>query len=76
VVNDAASQLLACPMGQSGDGSWGVGDSDSVSDANLWLGYSLAEAAHLWGEARCLGRRETLMERIPPKKWQKSQKSA
>ena len=50
VVTDAVSQLPAWQWDQRDDGSWGVVDGNSASDANLWCVYSLVEAAHLWGE--------------------------
>jgi endoglucanase len=64
VVNDAASQLPAWQWGQRDDGSWGVVDGNSASDANLWFVYSLAEAARLWGEARYLQDAKLLLQRI------------
>ena len=34
------------------DGSWGLKDANSASDADLWLAYTLLEAARLWNEPR------------------------
>ncbi len=37
--------------GKRDDGSWGVLDANSASDADLWMVYALAEAARLWDRA-------------------------
>lgn len=34
--------------GLRNDGSWGIKDPNSASDADLWIAYSLLEAARLW----------------------------
>src|SRR5215831_8685743 len=34
--------------GKRDDGSWGIKDTNSASDADLWLAYSLLEAGRLW----------------------------
>ncbi len=41
-------RLPAWLWGQRSDGSWGVKDQNSASDADLWIAYSLLEAARLW----------------------------
>lgn len=41
-------KLPAWLWGQRADGSWGVKDQNSASDADLWIAYSLLEAARLW----------------------------
>lgn len=41
-------RLPAWLWGRREDGSWGVKDANSASDADLWLAYSLMEAARLW----------------------------
>ncbi|MHB8474638.1 MAG: cellulose synthase complex periplasmic endoglucanase BcsZ [Gammaproteobacteria bacterium] len=41
-------KLPAWLWGLREDGSWGVKDENSASDANLWIAYSLLEAARLW----------------------------
>jgi endoglucanase len=41
-------KLPAWLWGQRADGSWGVKDQNSASDADLWIVYSLLEAARLW----------------------------
>jgi endoglucanase len=45
------AQLPAWLWGLRDDGSWGVKDRSSASDADLWLAYSLLEAGRLWGVA-------------------------
>ncbi len=34
--------------GRRDDGSWGIKDKNSASDADLWIAYSLLEAERLW----------------------------
>lgn len=41
-------KLPAWLWGLRADGSWGVKDENSASDADLWIAYSLLEAARLW----------------------------
>jgi len=41
-------KLPAWLWGLRDDGSWGVKDANSASDADLWIAYSLLEAARLW----------------------------
>lgn len=45
---DLSARLPAWQWGWREDGSWGVIDANSASDADLWLTYVLAEAARLW----------------------------
>ena len=45
---NASVQLPAWQWGRRDDGSWGVIDPNSASDANLWFVYALAEAGRLW----------------------------
>lgn len=42
------TQLPAWQWGRRDDGSWGVVDANSASDADLWFVYALAEAGRLW----------------------------
>jgi endo-1,4-beta-D-glucanase Y len=44
--------LPARTWGRADDGAWRILDSDSATDADLWLAYTLGEAAHLWREQR------------------------
>jgi endoglucanase len=41
-------KLPAWLWGLRDDGSWGVKDGNAASDADLWIAYSLLEAARLW----------------------------
>ncbi len=41
-------QLPAWLWGLRDDGAWGVKDANAAADADLWLAYSLLEAARLW----------------------------
>ncbi|MBK6853951.1 MAG: cellulase [Burkholderiales bacterium] len=42
------NRLPAWLWGLREDGSWGVKDQNAASDADLWIAYSLFEAARLW----------------------------
>lgn len=63
-AQDVAGQLPAWQWGQRDDGSWGVVDSNSASDADLWFAYSLAEAGRLWGDDRYSKDAKILLDRI------------
>ena len=56
---DLGRNLPAWHWGKRRDGTWGVIDKNSASDADLWIAYSLLEAGRLWADARytALGRR-------------------
>lgn len=47
---DLKRELPAWLWGQSEDGVWGVRDTNPASDSNLWIAYSLFEAARLWAK--------------------------
>jgi endoglucanase len=49
---DLSAHLPAWQWGRQDSGQWGVIDSHSASDADLWLAYALGEAGRLWGERR------------------------
>lgn len=63
-AQDISKQLPAWQWGQRDDGSWGVVDNNSASDADLWFAYSLAEAGRLWGQGRYTKDAKTLLDRI------------
>lgn len=42
--------LPAWQWGRDDDGAWRVLDANAASDADLWIAYSLGEAARLWRE--------------------------
>jgi endo-1,4-beta-D-glucanase Y len=46
------SDLPAWLWGQRSDGSFGLLDGNSASDADLWLAYALLEAARVWHDPR------------------------
>lgn len=43
-------KLPAWHWGVRENGSWGVKDANSASDSDLWIAYTLLEAARLWNE--------------------------
>lgn len=47
--NNIDDNLPAWVWGKSDEGSWGVIDKNSASDADLWIAYSLLEAGRIWG---------------------------
>ncbi len=49
---DLRRHLPAWLWGRRKDGSWGVLDDNSASDADLWLAYTLIEAGRLWRAPR------------------------
>ncbi|HEY0683210.1 MAG TPA: cellulose synthase complex periplasmic endoglucanase BcsZ [Steroidobacter sp.] len=54
--NLAASKLdkllAAWKWGRAADGEWRVLDSNAAADADVWMAFSLGEAARLWNEMR------------------------
>lgn len=47
-AGDLTARLPAWLWGRGEDGSWGVLDANAASDADLWIAYTLLEAARLW----------------------------
>jgi len=45
---DFAKRLPAWLWGQRDDGSWGVLDPNAAADADLWIAYTLLQAARIW----------------------------
>lgn len=45
---DLSKNLPAWLWGRKKDGGWGVKDSNSAADADLWLAYTLIQAGRLW----------------------------
>jgi len=45
---ELGNRLPAWYWGRRDDGSWGVKDTNSAADADLWTAYALMEAARLW----------------------------
>ena len=46
--NDLQNHLPAWLWGKNKDGQWEVLDSNSASDADVWMAYTLIEAGRLW----------------------------
>ncbi len=51
-AGDLAARLPGWQWGRKADGSWGLSDQNSASDADSWLAYVLLEAGRLWNEPR------------------------
>ena len=49
---DIASRLPAWLWGKKSDGAWGIIDDNPASDADLWIAYTLLEAARVWDVPR------------------------
>ena len=49
---DLSSRLPAWQWGRHDDDSWGVLDPNSASDSDVWIAYTLFEAARIWHEPR------------------------
>ena len=49
---DLTARLPAWQWGKHQDGTWGVIDENSATDADLWLAYTLGEAGRLWDEKK------------------------
>ena len=63
-AGDLTQRLPAWRWGQRDDGSWGVLDTNSASDADLWLAYDFVEAGRLWGDDRLADLGRQLARRI------------
>src|SRR5262245_42688115 len=59
-----AERLPAWLWGRSSEGDWRVLDSNSASDADVWIAYSLFEAGAAWSEPRYTRLAERLSTRI------------
>ena len=59
-----SAQLPAWQWGRRDDGSWGVIDANSASDADLWFVYALAEAGRLWQQPQYTQDALTLLDLI------------
>ncbi|MFI4888959.1 MAG: cellulose synthase complex periplasmic endoglucanase BcsZ [Steroidobacterales bacterium] len=63
-AGDLDEHLPAWSWGHKSDGTWGVLDSNSAADADLWLAYALFEASRLWHEPTYRARAKSLAARI------------
>jgi endo-1,4-beta-D-glucanase Y len=61
---DLTAWLPAWQWGKKDDGSWGVVDSNSASDSDLWIAYTLGEAGRLWDDRRYVALSSLLANRI------------
>ncbi|MCW3480511.1 cellulose synthase complex periplasmic endoglucanase BcsZ [Neisseriaceae bacterium JH1-16] len=61
---DLTARLPAWQWGKRDDGSWNVIDSNTASDADLWIAYSLIEAGRLWQEPRYTALGKLIGQRI------------
>jgi endoglucanase len=61
---DLTARLPAWHWGRRADGSWGVLDANSASDADLWMAYTLAEAGRVWHDRRFTALATLLANRI------------
>lgn len=61
---DLAVHLPAWEWGTKDDGTIGVRDENSASDADLWIAYSIGEAGRLWGNRRYVALSSLLADRI------------
>lgn len=59
-----ADHLPAWLWGKSGENDWKVLDSNSASDGDLWIAWSLMEAGRLWKETRYTDLGKALLSRI------------
>jgi len=63
-AGDLGNKLPAWRWGRRSDGSWGVIDANSASDADLWFAYALLEAARLWKQPRYAEAARALLKQI------------
>ena len=61
---DLAARLPAWQWGRQRDGRWGVLDPNAASDADLWLAWTLIEAARLWNAPVLATEGRALLARI------------
>lgn len=61
---DLAAHLPAWLWGRSQSGQWGVLDSNSAADSDLWIAYTLLEAGRLWQERNYTLLGHLLLQRI------------
>jgi endoglucanase len=61
---DLTTHLPGWEWGKAADGKWGLLDSHTAADADLWICYDLAEAGRLWHEPRYTALASIMAERI------------
>lgn len=57
-------KLPAWQWGHRLDGSWGVIDANSASDADLWFAFTLLEAARVWRQPRYAEQARALLKSV------------
>ncbi|CAM2786662.1 Endoglucanase precursor [Legionella steigerwaltii] len=63
-AGDLAKQRPAWEWGQNAQKEWGVLDSNSAADSDLWIAYDLLEAGRLWRNKRYDSLGQKLLQRI------------
>lgn len=61
---DLTARLPAWLWGRGADNRWGVVDTNSAADADVWMAYTLIEAGEAWKEARYTRLGRSLARRI------------
>lgn len=61
---DIGARLPAWQWGRHNDGRWGVLDSNSASDADLWFAYALFEAGRVWREPGYTTQAKSLLAQV------------
>jgi endoglucanase len=61
---DLGARLPAWQWGRQRDGRWGVLDPNAASDADLWIAWTLIEAARLWDAPALASEGRALLARI------------
>jgi len=61
------SQLPGWVWGKRDDGSWGIKDTNSAADGDLWTAYALLEAGRLWKSPVYSGLGKKLLDMIAQK---------
>lgn len=62
--DDLSSHLPAWLWGRGANNQWGVLDSNSAADADVWMAYTLLEAGKAWNEPRYTKLGSSLAHRI------------
>jgi endoglucanase len=62
--NDLITNLPSWVLGKKEDDSYGVLDSNSASDSDLWISYTLGEAGRLWNDRRYVALASLMANRI------------
>lgn len=63
-AGDLTVNLMAWQWGERADHSWGVLDEHSASDADLWLAYTLYQAAKYWHDPALSSLAELIQEHV------------